>query len=52
MPTWTGDFVDISKFVPHHFVVVSKNLGYQGIRTKSWYFLAAFKWFVWALIPF
>ena len=39
---WTGDFVDISSFVPHKFVVVSKNLGYQGLGARSWYMTVAF----------
>ena len=39
---WTGEFVDITSFVPHKFVVVSKNLGYQGLAARSWYMTVAF----------
>ena len=38
---YTSDFRDISAFT-NKYITVSKYLGYQGIRTRSWLYTAAF----------
>ncbi len=39
---FTSDFRDIRTLATNGYLSVSKYLGYQGIRTKSWVFLAGF----------